>query len=210
MRYLFVGNTMWLYGKKKKKKKKKKKTFWRGICIWLKIDFKSKMWCAIENHNHMCQVLGLVQKNFQIWSLTKRFSCYWQNFNFSKNYPKFNILTKIITLKVWLERDRLTLFTLKMLRRDVQRIYFFFSVVMSPSKACVSNHIIDSLLRGKGTLNQNLSCFIISYHLKIISIFFLNDTWILKQIVWKLKNEISVGPSVFKLLIKSCQIFFDQ
>ena len=52
-------------------------------------------------------------------------------------------------------------------------LFFFFLVVMSPSKACVPNHIIDSLLRGKGTLNQNLSCIISSQNHQH---FFLNDT----------------------------------
>ena len=113
-------------------------------------------------------------------------------FQFFPKLPQIqHKLTNIVTLEVWLKRDRPALSTLKMFWRDVQRIYFFFGLFCFgsyESLACVSNHTIDSI-KGEGHSKSKfiMFCVLSQNHQHC----FLNDTWILKQIVWKLKNEFS-------------------
>ena len=64
-------------------------------------------------------------------------------------------------------------------------------------------------LRGKGTPNQNLACFV--HYLKIINTFLENNMCIMEQIVSKaLKNgiKILVGQAVLELLIKTIFCMF--
>ena len=65
------------------------------------------MWCAVDNHNHFVPHMRKRTFRFELY-----LSGYLQNVNFSRNYPKFYMLTKIAMLKVWLEKNRPTASTI--------------------------------------------------------------------------------------------------
>ena len=76
------------------------------------------------------------------------------------------------------------------------------------SKTIILNKLA---LGGNHTPNQNWACFWVHY-LKTINTVLKNDMIILKQIFWVAQFlkciEISVGPAVLELLVKTCKILF--
>ena len=55
-----------------KKKKKKKNTIWKENLYLTQIRSQTKlgrneMWCAEHNHNHICNIPVVSEKNYTIW-----------------------------------------------------------------------------------------------------------------------------------------------
>ena len=89
------------------KKKKKKRTIWKGNLYLTESPLsRNEMWRVIDNYSYICHICikGSLDPNFNQTVADK--------ISISRNFPIFYVLTKIVILKVWLERDRPTASTL--------------------------------------------------------------------------------------------------
>ena len=85
------------------------------------------MYCTVDNHNYI-HMSHMCRRSFRFELQLNR---YWQNINFSQNWPKFHIYTKVVIFQVYLH------FLGQLLHpygRDMSGILFFIFASCEPLK----------------------------------------------------------------------------